>query len=162
MKKLMHVQEYLAVSWLQALLLMTDNHWQDEPRDTTVLLLQPLYLHESLKIQIVDCSTCSVWKHFTSEVILHSIVKYTNEEDYREGENDFDLSMCNLQSFIALQHDRGIAYFIFFTIMSHVRFTAILKSLSFPSQNQTDSQQYVLLCRHQQPRMNENTGENFL
>jgi len=39
MKKLMHVQEYLMVSWLQALLLMTDHHWQEEPRDTIVLLL---------------------------------------------------------------------------------------------------------------------------
>jgi len=24
------------------------------------------------------------------EAILHSVVKYTNEEAYREGENDFD------------------------------------------------------------------------
>jgi len=34
--------------------------------------------------------------HFTPEVILHSVVKYTNEEAYREGQNDFDLSMCEL------------------------------------------------------------------
>ena len=38
-KKLMRVQVYVMVSWLQALLFMTDHHWWEEPRDTTVLLL---------------------------------------------------------------------------------------------------------------------------
>jgi len=41
------------------------------------------------------------------EVILHSVVKYTNKEAYREV-NSFDLSMCELESFIALQFVRGI------------------------------------------------------
>ena len=50
MKKLIHAEEYLMVSWLQALLFMTDHHWKEETGDTTVLLLPPLYLHESLKI----------------------------------------------------------------------------------------------------------------
>ena len=35
-------------------------------------------------------STYNARKHFTPEVIPHSVVKYTNEEAYREGENDFD------------------------------------------------------------------------
>jgi len=42
MKKRMHVEEYLMVSWLQALLFMTDHHWQEEPQETTVSLLPPL------------------------------------------------------------------------------------------------------------------------
>jgi len=42
------------------------------------------------------------------EVILHSVVKYTVKEAYREGENDFDLSMCELGLFIALQYVRGL------------------------------------------------------
>ena len=40
-------------------------------------------------------------------MILRSVVKYTNEEAHR-GENDFDLSMCELESFIAIQYDRGL------------------------------------------------------
>jgi len=40
----------------------------------------------------------------------------TNEEAYRKGENDFDLSVCELESFIALQYVRTLTYFIFFTI----------------------------------------------
>jgi len=50
MKKLMHVKEYLMMSWLQALLFMTEHHSQEELRYTTVLLLPQLHLHESLKI----------------------------------------------------------------------------------------------------------------
>jgi len=30
-------------------------------------------------------------------------------------ENDFDLSKCELESFIALEYVRGLTYFIFFT-----------------------------------------------
>jgi len=38
---------------------------------------------------------------------LHSVVKCTNEQTYR-GENDFDLSLCELELFIALQNVRGL------------------------------------------------------
>jgi len=51
----------------------------------------------------------------STSVILHSVVKYTNEAACR-GENDFDLSMCELEAFIALQYVRGLTYLIFFTI----------------------------------------------
>jgi len=119
---------------------------EEEPRDTTVLQLPMVYLHESLEIyeQVAYYSTYNAWKHFTPEVILHSVVKYTNEEAYGEGGND--LSMCELESFIALQYVRELygknhlLYFlynkaygipIFSEYMSHVRFTAILKYLSF-------------------------------
>jgi len=75
-----------------------------------------VYLHESLKIDAADYSTCNACKNFAPEVILHSVVKCTNEEAYREGKNDFDLSLCELVLFIALQCVRGLTYFIFFTI----------------------------------------------
>jgi len=55
----MHAQEYLVVSWLQALLFVTgtkqrrnilNQHWKVELRQTTVSLLPPLCLRESLNI----------------------------------------------------------------------------------------------------------------
>jgi len=82
------------------------------------------------------------------EVMLHSVVKYTNEEAYREGENDFDLSMCELEWLIApvcqrihqlhFLYNKTYGILILSENMPHVRFTAILNYLSF--QEQADSQ----------------------
>ena len=80
------------------------------------------------------------------EAILRTIVKYTNEEAQRRGDDDFGLRACELKSFIALQYARGLngknhpvrflynkAYDIpiFPKIMSRGRYTAILKYLRF-------------------------------
>ena len=68
------------------------------------------------KIQVPDYSTYNAWKHSTPEVTLHSVIKCTNEEAYKEGENDFDLSMYEIESFIALQYVRRLTYSIFLTL----------------------------------------------
>jgi len=70
------------------------------------------------------------------------------------GENAFDLSMCELESFIALQqcqrthlfhflYNKTYSILIFSENISHVRFTVILKYFSFLGQEQTDSQQSI-------------------
>ena len=41
------------------------------------------------------------------KVILCSVVKYTNKESHRR-ENDSALSICELESLIALQNARGL------------------------------------------------------
>ena len=59
-----------------------------------------VHLNESLKN---ISTTYHAYKHFLPAVIFRSVVKCTNES-HREGENDFDLSMCEIKSFNALQY----------------------------------------------------------
>jgi len=97
-------------------------------------------------------------KRFTPEVILHSDDKHTNEEAYREEHIYLDLSMCELELFVAIQYVRRLTYVIFHTtkvaIFSYFQKTyymlanAILNYLSFLGQEQTNAQQYVLFSRH--------------
>jgi len=77
------------------------------------------------------------------EVIFHSGVKYTYEDAYRHWKNDFDLSMCELESFTIIQYFRRphithcIFYIetcgnpIFWENMSRIRFIGILRYLNF-------------------------------
>jgi len=116
MKKLMHVKEFFMVYSLQALLFMTYHYWWEELRDTTVLRLPSLHLRETLKIQVPDYSNYNAWQHSTPEVTLHSVIKCTIEKAYKKGENDFDLSMYEIESFIALQYVRRLTYIIFLTL----------------------------------------------
>ena len=48
------------------------------------------------------------WKHFTTEVIVRFIVKYTTEEAHRRGETKFLLSQSEFEAFITLQYARGL------------------------------------------------------
>ena len=47
-------------------------------------------------------------KHYLDESILRQIVKYTNEEAKRQGEEDFLLTLSELEAFIAQQYARGL------------------------------------------------------
>jgi hypothetical protein len=53
-------------------------------------------------------SPYDAWKHYLDESILRQIVKYTNEEAKRQGEEDFLLTLSELEAFIALQYARGL------------------------------------------------------
>ena len=46
------------------------------------------------------------WKHFTTEVIVRFIVKYTTEEAHRKGETKF--LPREFEAFITLQYARGL------------------------------------------------------
>ena len=48
------------------------------------------------------------WKHFISEHILRMICRYTNEEAQRRGDEQFTVSLAELETFIELQYARGI------------------------------------------------------
>jgi len=62
-------------------------------------------------------SNYDAWKHLTPEIILRSVVQHSNEGICTQGENDFDLSTCEKESFTA-QYVRGlyrtITHIIFF------------------------------------------------
>ena len=49
-------------------------------------------------------SPCCAWKHFIQETIFRCIVKFTNEEAKRRGDEEFRPSVDKLESFIALQY----------------------------------------------------------
>ena len=53
-------------------------------------------------------SQYDVWKHFISEHILRMICRYTNEEAQRRGDDQFTVSLADLEKFIGLQYARGI------------------------------------------------------
>ena len=53
-------------------------------------------------------SRYNVWKHFISEHILHIICRYTNKEAQRRSDEQFIVSIANLETFIGLQYARGI------------------------------------------------------
>ena len=53
-------------------------------------------------------STYDVWKHFISEHILLTICRYISEEAQRRGNEQFTVSPAELETFIGLQHARGI------------------------------------------------------
>jgi len=70
-------------------------------------------------------STYDAYKHLTPEVNFRLCVKYINDETHRR-ENDFYLSMCELESFIAIQYARGLFTrstdhpLFFFTMKFHI------------------------------------------
>ena len=49
-------------------------------------------------------SPYNVSKHFISEHILHIICRYTNEEAQRRGDDQFTVSLADLETFIGLQY----------------------------------------------------------
>ena len=53
-------------------------------------------------------SPYDVWKHFISEHILRMICRYTNKEAQRRGDDQFTVSLADLETFIGLQYARGI------------------------------------------------------
>lgn len=53
-------------------------------------------------------SPYDAWKHYVDESILRQIVKYTNDEATRKGEENFSLTLSELEAFIALQYARGL------------------------------------------------------
>ena len=53
-------------------------------------------------------SPYDVWKHFISKHILRMICKHTNEEAQRRGDDQFTVSLADLETFIGLQYARGI------------------------------------------------------
>ena len=53
-------------------------------------------------------SPYDVWKHFISEHILSMICRYANKEAQRRGDNQFTVSLANLETFIGLQYASGI------------------------------------------------------
>ena len=57
---------------------------------------------------VASRSPYDVWKHFISEHILRVICRYTNEEDQRRGDEQFTVSLADLETFIRLQYARGI------------------------------------------------------
>ena len=94
---------------------------------------------------LLQYSTYLAWKYFMQEVILYWLVIYTKKEAYRIRENDW-LSKCELETFVVHHYVRGqygkshllhLLYNRIYLIpirsesISHVRFTAVLKHLSF-------------------------------
>ena len=144
MKKLMHVQNIFIVRWLRAQLCKAETGQHGN------ILYHHCHQCTHAYLYKFKCySTYDDWKHFTPEVILHSVVKHPNEEAYR-GENDFDLSLRELELFIALHYARGLydnnhpLHFLFnetygipmfSETMSCGRFTANLKFLSFDDES---------------------------
>ena len=53
-------------------------------------------------------SPYDVWKDFISEHILRMICRYTNQEAQRRGDEQFTVSLADLETFIGLQYARGI------------------------------------------------------
>ena len=53
-------------------------------------------------------SPYDVWKHFISEHILRMICRYTNKEAQRRGDEQFTVSLADLETFIGLQCARRI------------------------------------------------------
>ena len=49
-------------------------------------------------------SPYDVWKHFISEHILRMICRYTNEEAQRRGDEQFIVSLPDLETFIEFQY----------------------------------------------------------
>ena len=49
-----------------------------------------------------------VWKHFISKHILRMICRYTNEEAQQRGNEQFTVSLADLETFIGLQYAIGI------------------------------------------------------
>ena len=91
-------------------------------------------------------SPYDVWKHFILEHILRMICRCTNEEAQRRGDEQFTVSLAELETFIGLQYARGIygkdhpvAFLwskrygnpIFYENMSRDYFPKILKYLKF-------------------------------
>ena len=91
-------------------------------------------------------SPYDVWKHFISEHILRMICRYTNKEAQRRSDDQFTVSLADLETFIGLQYARGIygkghpvAFLwskrygipIFYENMSRDYFLKILKYLRF-------------------------------
>ena len=91
-------------------------------------------------------SPYDVWKHFISEHILRMICRYTNKEAQRRGDDQFTVSLADLETFIRLQYARGIygkghpvAFLwskrygipIFYANMSRDYFLKMLKYLRF-------------------------------
>jgi len=103
----MHVQEYLLVSWLQALLFMTESLLVGRTSGENCFTATAA-VPKRISKNVCSRLQYNAWKHFTPEVILHSTSKCTNEEAYKEGKNDFDLSMWELVSFIALEYIIGL------------------------------------------------------
>jgi len=52
-------------------------------------------------------SNYDAWKHLTPEINLRSVVQHSNEGVCTQGENDFDLSTCEKESFTA-RYVRGL------------------------------------------------------
>ena len=48
------------------------------------------------------------WKHFISEHILRMICRYTNKEAQRRDDEQFTVSLAELETFIGLQYAREI------------------------------------------------------
>ena len=91
-------------------------------------------------------SLYDMWKHFISEHILRMICIYTNKEAQRRSNDQFTVSLADLETFIGLQYARGIygkghpvAFLwskrygipIFYKNMSRDYFLKILKYLRF-------------------------------
>ena len=91
-------------------------------------------------------SPYDVWKHFISEHILHMICRYMNKEAQQSGDDQFTVSLADLETFIGLQYARRIygegfpvAFLwskrygipIFYENMSRDYFLKILKYLRF-------------------------------
>ena len=53
-------------------------------------------------------SPYDVCKHFISEHILRMTCRYTNKEAQRRGDDQFTVSLADLETFIGLQYARGI------------------------------------------------------
>ena len=94
-------------------------------------------------------SPYDVWKHFISEHIFHMICRYTDKEAQRRGDDQFTVSLADLETFIGLQYVRviygkshPIAFLwskrygisIFYENMSRDYFLKILKYLMFDDQ----------------------------
>ena len=91
-------------------------------------------------------SPYDVWKHFIFEHILRMICGYTNEEAQRRDDEQFTVSLAELETFIELQYAKGIygkdhpvsflwskrySIPIFYENMSRDYFVKILKYLRF-------------------------------
>ena len=48
------------------------------------------------------------WKHFITEKMLRDIVKYTKKQAERVGDDKFELTIQELETFIGLQYARGV------------------------------------------------------
>ena len=53
-------------------------------------------------------SPYDMWKHFISEHILRMIYRCTSEEAQRRGDEQFTVSLADLETFIKLRYARGI------------------------------------------------------
>jgi hypothetical protein len=101
-------------------------------------------------------SAYDAWKHFVDEKMLRAIVRHTVNEARRVGDDQFELSVKELEVFIGLQYARGLygkthpcAFLwnkefgipIFHNSMSRDRFKRILRYLRFDDKTQRQTRE---------------------